>query len=171
VGSIFAQYVALAVPERVASLSLLGGSYKFANRKGRIDKLDQVVTDDFASIGAGGVQLDPRLHAAVRDLLLECESMDPRTGLRYIDLFAHGSDLTHRLDGIDVPTLVLQGRHDSVVGLETGRFIHRSIAGSEYVELDRSGHFVCFTEPDRVNDLVARFIRQHDHVQSAERVG
>ncbi len=162
VGSIFAQWMALAHPDRVASLSLLGGSYKFANRKGRIDKLDQVIADDFDSIEAGGVALGGDVRRAVTDLLMESESMDPRTGLRYLDLFAKGSDLTDKLSSVSVPALIVQGRHDSVVGVATGQFIHRRIADSEYAELPNSGHFVCFTEPDRVCDLVAEFIARHE---------
>ncbi|MFE3544345.1 SDR family NAD(P)-dependent oxidoreductase [Nocardia sp. NPDC059177] len=162
VGSIFAQWMALSHPDRVASLSLLGGSYKFANRRGRIDKLDTVIADDFAAIQAGGVPVDDTLERSLVDLLLECESMDPRTGLRYLDLFAQGSDLTDRLASIKVPTLVVQGRHDSVVGVSTGQFINRSIPGSEYSELERSGHFVCFTEPVLVCGLVAEFVGRHD---------
>ncbi|MFI9407007.1 SDR family NAD(P)-dependent oxidoreductase [Nocardia sp. NPDC052316] len=162
VGSIFAQWMALAHPDRVASLALLGGSYKFANRKGRIDKLDQVIADDFDSIEAGGVALGGEVRRAVSDLLMESESMDPRTGLRYLDLFAKGSDLTDKLSSVSVPALIVQGRHDSVVGVATGQFIHRCIADSEYVELANSGHFVCFTEPDKVCDLVAEFVARHD---------
>ncbi len=157
-GSIFAEYFAIRYPQRVRSLSMLGGSYKFANRKGRIDRLAQVVAEDFAAIAAGGVTVDPVRQDEVTQLLLRCESMDPHTGLRYLDLFTREPDLAGRLGEISVPALVVQGRHDSVVGVKTGHFLHGAIPDSRYVELAESGHFVCFTEAERVTQELTRFI-------------
>lgn len=91
--------------------------------------------------------------------LLRCESMDPLTGLRYLDLFVKEPELAPRLGEIRVPTLILQGRHDSVVGVKTGHFLHGAIPDSRYVELAESGHFVCFTDPDAVNHALAAFLQ------------
>jgi pimeloyl-ACP methyl ester carboxylesterase len=158
VGAIFAQYFALRFQARVRSLSLLGGSYKFANRKGQIDRLEQVVAEDFDLIAAGGGAAGDDVRERITALLLRCESMAPREGLRYIELFAKEPALTARLGEIAVPTLVIQGRHDSVVGVKTGHFLHGAVPDARYVELADSGHFVCFTEPDAVNAELADFL-------------
>ncbi|HEX8106442.1 MAG TPA: alpha/beta fold hydrolase, partial [Kofleriaceae bacterium] len=159
VGAIFAQYFALRFPDRTLSLSLLGGSYRFANRKGQIDRLDQVIAEDFDAIAAGSEL--PRT-AEERDrftrFLLRCESMDPQTGLRYLDLFTKEPELAPRLGEIAAPTLILHGRHDSVVGVKTGHFLHGAIPDARYVELPRSGHFVCVTDADAVNRELAAFL-------------
>ncbi|HEY2577794.1 MAG TPA: SDR family NAD(P)-dependent oxidoreductase [Streptosporangiaceae bacterium] len=161
VGSIFAEYFALRFPESVRSLSLIGGSYKFANRKGRIDKLDQVIAEDFDMIISGtGSKAVAERRADITEALLRCESMDPHTGLRYLDLFAKEPDLTHRLAGIPVPTLIVHGRHDSVVGVKTGHFLHGAIPDARYVELPESGHFVCFTDAEAVNRELAAFLHE-----------
>jgi pimeloyl-ACP methyl ester carboxylesterase len=159
VGAIFAQSFALRYSGDTASLSLLGGSYKFANRKGQIDKLDQVIAEDFAQIRAGTPDAPAlRNEAETTARLLRCESMEPRTGLRYLDLFAREPALAPRLSEIQVPTLIVQGRHDSVVGIKTGHFLHGAIPNSTYVELPDSGHFVCWTDGERVNRELRAFL-------------
>lgn len=161
VGGIFAEYLSLRYPEDILSLSLIGGSYKFANRKGQIDKLEQVVAEDFDSMLAGSRSVSvARERDRLTRLLLRCESMDGHTGLRYLDLFEKEPDLTPRLGEISVPTLILQGRHDSVVGVKTGHFLHGAIPDARYVELPESGHFLCFTDPEAVNRELVSFFEQ-----------
>ncbi len=158
-GAIVAQYFALRFPDHTRSLSLIGGSYRFANRKGRIDKLERVVAEDFdAILSATASPRIARHRERLAALLLKCESMDPRTGLLYLELFSKQPELTGQLKDIAAPTLVLQGRHDSVVGVKTGHFMHGAIPDSRYFELPESGHFICFTEPDAVNRELAAFI-------------
>jgi pimeloyl-ACP methyl ester carboxylesterase len=161
VGAIFAQNFALRFPERTLSLSLIGGSYRFANRKGQIDKLEQVIAEDFDMIlsGSGSARIVEE-RERLTELLLRCESMDPHTGLRYLDLFAKEPELTPRLGEIKAPTLILQGRHDSVVGVKTGHFLHGAIPYARYVELPESGHFICFTDPDAVNRELAASLQE-----------
>jgi pimeloyl-ACP methyl ester carboxylesterase/aryl carrier-like protein len=161
VGAIFAQHFALTYPELTLSLSLIGGSYRFANRKGQIDKLEQVVNEDFDMIvkGSGSMRIAEERERLTK-LLLRCESMDPQTGLRYLDLFVKEPELTPRLGQIQAPTLILQGRHDSVVGVKTGHLLHGAIPNARYVELPASGHFVCFTDADIVNRTMAEFLEE-----------
>jgi tryptophanase/pimeloyl-ACP methyl ester carboxylesterase len=161
VGAIFAQYFALRFPEQTLSLSLIGGSYRFANRKGQIDKLEQVIAEDFDMIiaGTGSARIKAEREHLTR-LLLRCESMDPQTGLRYLDLFAKEPELTGRVGEIKVPTLVLQGRYDSVVGVKTGHFLHGAIRNARYFELPESGHFICFTDSHEVNRQLAAFLQE-----------
>jgi acyl transferase domain-containing protein/tryptophanase/pimeloyl-ACP methyl ester carboxylesterase/NAD(P)-dependent dehydrogenase (short-subunit alcohol dehydrogenase family) len=164
VGAIFAQYYALRFPERTVSLSIIGGSYRFANRKGQIDRLEQVIVEDFdlVVLGTREARIAKDRERLTR-LLLRCESMDPRTGLHYLELFAKEPELTQRLREISVPTLILQGRYDSVVGHVTGRFLHKTIPGSRYLELPQSGHFICFTDPDAVNRALDAFLQEVGH--------
>jgi acyl transferase domain-containing protein/tryptophanase/pimeloyl-ACP methyl ester carboxylesterase len=171
VGAIFAQYFALRFPEQILSLTLMGGSYRFANRKGQIDKLEQVIAEDFDSILSGGESAGiAQDRERLTQLLLRCESMDPRTGMRYLDLFVKEPDLAPRLAEIDAPTLILQGRYDSVVGVQTGLFLRAAIRGARYVELPGSGHFVCFTDADAVNRELALFLREAEGIPEKGRL-
>ena len=162
VGAIFAQYFAIRFPTRTRSLALLGGSYRFANRKGQIDRLEQVIAEDFEAIqaGSGSVRAAAEREHITR-FLLRCESMDPQTGLRYLDLFSKEPELAPRLGEITAPTLIVQGRCDSVVGVKTGHFLHGAIPNSSYLELPESGHFVCVTDTDAVNQALAEHLRRN----------
>src|SRR5262249_6033059 len=127
--------------------------------KGQIDKLEQVITEDFDMIMSGSKSARIAEHRErLTRLLLRCESMDPRSGLRYLDLFAKEPDLGPRLAQIAAPTLILHGRYDSVVGIETAQFLRAAIPSVRYVELPDSGHFVCFTDPDDVTGELADFL-------------
>ncbi len=153
VGGILAQHFALSHPGDTASLTIVCGSYKYANRKGEINQLAQVVAEDLA-----GVPCTAEERAEFTRLLLSCESMDPRIGLRYLDFFAAEPDLRDRLGGIKSPTLVVQGRRDTVIPLKTAHLLHALIEDAEYAELPDAGHFPCVTHPDVVNALLTRFL-------------
>jgi 3-oxoacyl-(acyl-carrier-protein) synthase/tryptophanase/pimeloyl-ACP methyl ester carboxylesterase/acyl carrier protein/NAD(P)-dependent dehydrogenase (short-subunit alcohol dehydrogenase family) len=159
-GSLLAQNFALRHPEATASLSIICGSYKYANRAGAVNRLERVVAEDLDHIVAGSGSA--RIREQRDDLeaaLLRCESMDPRIGLRYLDVFAAEPDLLGRLPGISVPTLIVQGRHDSVIPLKTAHLLHGLIPDARYVEIPDAGHFPCVTHPEEVNHALAGFLR------------
>lgn len=59
---------------------------------------------------------------------------------------------------IEVPTLVLVGRHDFITSPEQAQIIHEGIAGSKMVVLEKSGHFPWLEEPDAFFAEVRNFI-------------
>lgn len=160
-GGLVALTFALNHPADTASLCLLGSSYKIGNRVGEINRLAVVAAQDLDRTIEGADADADRLRrerAAVEALLLRCESMDPQTGLRYLDVFAARPDLRHRLGELDLPVLVVQGRHDTVIPLETARLVHRGIRGARYAEIADAGHFPYLTSPDACNRLLADFL-------------
>ena len=96
---------------------MLGSSFKIGNRVGEVNRLQVVAKEDFDAViaGSGSAQVAAGREEWERTLL-RCESMDARTGLRYLDVFAARPDLRARLPEIGVPTLVAHGRHDTVIG-------------------------------------------------------
>ena len=92
--------------------------------------------------------------------LLRCESMDPRTGLRYLDVFAARPDLRKRLPEIETPVLVVHGKHDTVIPLKTAHLIHGLVEDADYVELDEAGHFPGLTDPERVNTAIVALVTE-----------
>jgi tryptophanase/pimeloyl-ACP methyl ester carboxylesterase len=161
-GGLQAQAFALHHPERTATLTLIASSYRFANREGGVDRLERVVTQDLdgAIAGSGSVRLTAERDALIA-ALVRCESMDPRTGMRYLDVFAEHADLQDRLADIATPTLVVHGRYDSVVPLRTVHVLHGLIADSRLAEIDDAGHFACFTSPEQVNAVLGDFLENH----------
>jgi pimeloyl-ACP methyl ester carboxylesterase len=87
--------------------------------------------------------------------------MNPRIGLRYLDLFAAEPDLRSRLADIAAPTLVVQGARDTVIPLKTAHLLHALIPDAQYVELADAGHFPSVTHAETVSRLLAQFVAGH----------
>ncbi|WP_157869543.1 alpha/beta fold hydrolase, partial [Streptomyces hirsutus] len=151
-GALLAQTFALRHPGRAASLTTIGGSYRYANRVGEVNRLEVIVAEDMAAVAAATGD-DTRLPGLAARLL-RCESMDAYVGLSYLDLFAGEPDLLRRLPELDLPAAVIQGRLDSVVPLETARRLAEAIPGARYEELADAGHFPCVTHADDVNRIL-----------------
>ncbi|MFC9288066.1 alpha/beta fold hydrolase, partial [Streptomyces sp. NPDC057052] len=163
-GGLTAQTYALEHPDEVASLTLICSSYKCANRVGEVNRLDVVLQEDFDRIAAadGAGAPDEHRRRQLEAVLLRSESMDPQTGLRYLDVFATEPDLLSRLPRIAVPTLVVQGRYDTVIPQKTAHLLHGAIADSRYAEIDDAGHFPALTQPDVFNSVLTAFLSEHD---------
>jgi pimeloyl-ACP methyl ester carboxylesterase len=162
-GGLTAQTYALEHPDEVASLTLICSSYKCANRVGEVNRLDVVLKEDFDRIAADGADApDERRRRHLEGVLLRSESMDPQTGLRYLDVFATEPDMLSRLPLIAVPTLVVQGRYDTVIPQKTAHLLRDGIAGCRYAEIDGAGHFPALTRPDEFNSVLTAFLSQHD---------
>ncbi|MFD7275463.1 SDR family NAD(P)-dependent oxidoreductase [Streptomyces sp. NPDC059862] len=160
-GGLVAQSYALAHPESTASLTLVGSSYKVGNRNSEVNRLSIVAAEDFDRMAAHD-GLPPGGRAGVEELLLRCESMDPQTGLSYLDVFAAQPTLFARLPEIAVPTLVLRGRHDTVIPVKAVHLLHGAIPDSRYHELADAGHFPCLTHPEDVHRLLLPFLAEHE---------
>ncbi|XVV00821.1 alpha/beta fold hydrolase [Actinosynnema sp. CA-248983] len=161
-GGLIALSYALEFPSDTASLSLLGSSYKIGNRVGEINRLAVVAAEDLdRTIEGSGSSRLKRERDAVEKLLLRCESMDPHIGLRYLDVFAARPDLLDRLADVAVPTLVVQGRHDTVIPAKTAHLLHGAIPDARYTEIADAGHFPYLTSPGRCNRALAAFLAEH----------
>jgi pimeloyl-ACP methyl ester carboxylesterase len=64
----------------------------------------------------------------------------------------------HALAGLDIPTLIVWGRHDRSVPLTSGQAMHRILTGSRLEVLDDAGHLPNFDRADRFNELVLEFL-------------
>jgi pimeloyl-ACP methyl ester carboxylesterase len=161
-GGITAQTFALRHPESTASLTLIGSSYKLGNRAGEVNRLALVAKEDFDQVQSlsGSSRLD-RERAHYERLLLRCESMDPQTGLRYLDVFAAAPDLLGRLGDIAVPTLIVQGRHDTVIPQKTAHLLHGAIPDARYHEVPDAGHFPSLSSSEEFNAVLSAFLEEH----------
>ena len=167
-GSLLAQNLVLDEPARVASLTLICGSYRYANRNGAVNRLDEVLAVDFDAVERGGGRLD---RTGATELLMRCQSMDARTGLQYLDVFAAEPDLRDRLEEIQVPTLLVTGRHDSVIPQRTSHLLHGLIPRSSYREIPDAGHFPTVTHAETVAGLLTGFFDDCERQPSAATAG
>ncbi|PJN27395.1 beta-ketoacyl synthase [Streptomyces sp. CB02613] len=160
-GGLVAQSFALRHPADTASLTLVGSSYKVGNRNGEVNRLSIVAAEDFDRMETHR-GIAPGDRAALQELLLRCESMSPQTGLSYLDVFDAQPTLFARLPEITVPTLVLWGRHDTVIPVKAAHLLHGAIPDSRFAELADAGHFPCLTHPEDVHRLLLPFLDDHE---------
>jgi proline-specific peptidase len=70
-------------------------------------------------------------------------------------------DISARLGEIDVPTLVVSGRHDEATPL-IARTVHEGIRGSQWVLFEDSSHMPHEEEPERFVQVVGEFLARRD---------
>ena len=79
------------------------------------------------------------------------------------EFYATGSlrdwDVTDRLGELELPTLILSGRHDESTPAVSGA-LQRGIAGSQWVVFEDSSHVPHVEEPGRFLEVVSRFLAQ-----------
>jgi pimeloyl-ACP methyl ester carboxylesterase len=156
-GLVAQQFALLHLPE-IASLTLVGCSYKAGARPG-VRKLPTVVHREFERIKSNANGASPAADwDALEQLLLRCESMNPGTGMKYLDAFAARPSLFAKLPEITVPTLVLRGRHDSMVPAKDAHLLYGAIPNAEFAEVAEAGHFPYFTHPEAVQAELDPFL-------------
>jgi non-heme chloroperoxidase len=69
-------------------------------------------------------------------------------------------DLRENLARLDIPTLLVHGRHDQVCDVRWIDYMAARIRDVTTVFLENSGHALMVEEPDRFSDEIARFARQ-----------
>lgn len=67
-------------------------------------------------------------------------------------------DLRDQLPAIEVPSLIIVGRHDVILSPRWSQELHHGLPRSELAILERSGHFGHLEEPERFTTTVARFV-------------
>jgi 3-oxoadipate enol-lactonase len=161
VGSGIAMLIGLEHPELVEALVLVGGS-----SKGGADVAHRV--GGYTSSDLPGYQL-----AHMRELVAPGFPETP-IGRWLLNIFnenAHtlsgeciaqifrareACDMSGRLPGLALPTLVINGEHD--VSLERGRQTAALIPGARHVVLAGTGHACCIEDPAAFDDAVIDFL-------------
>jgi len=70
-------------------------------------------------------------------------------------------DITPRLGGIAVPTLVISGAYDEATPL-IARTVHEAIPGSEWMLFEESSHMPHVEEPERFQQVVGDWMKRFD---------
>ncbi len=167
-GGMIAQELALAHPERLRSLTI-GCSYCGGPGSQLMDP------DDFKGLAAAMASGEPqRVYRAMWELNLspafredegrfaefvamaeELPAPRETIGFQLQAITAH--DTSDRLPGLTVPTLVVHGTVDRVLGYPNGPLIASLIPGARLETLEEIGHMFWWEQPERAAEL----IRQH----------
>ncbi|HEY2225872.1 alpha/beta hydrolase [Actinomycetospora sp.] len=68
------------------------------------------------------------------------------------------SDNRDDLGRVQLPSLVLQCRHDAIAAVEVGRYVHDSLGDSRLVILEAAGHCPQLSAPDQVVSAIREFL-------------
>lgn len=68
------------------------------------------------------------------------------------------TDLSSRLDEIEMPTLGIYGEKDRIVDPGQGEILARGVPNAQVRHFDRSGHFPMLDEPERFHGVLGQFL-------------
>jgi pimeloyl-ACP methyl ester carboxylesterase len=164
-------YVALAFvrrhADRLGGLLLLGAKAGADSEQARGDRLamaERVLAEgaDFLPeamlprlLGKTTLGERPELVERVTVLIRE---QDPRAVAGAQRGMAARPDASDVLETIAVPTLVVTGEEDAVIGPEVGRELAAAIPGARFLLVERAGHLCNLEQPDVVNEALLDFL-------------
>ncbi len=158
-GAIALDYARL-FPERVAGLGLIGTSARLRVAPAILDG----IRTDFAATTEQmmGWMVGADFPANARRLALQRLRESDRDVLHgdfaACDIF----DLRAEIQGLTVPALIIVGEEDQMTPPKFSESLHASLPNSELHRLPNAGHMVQLEQPDRVTDLLARFVEQRN---------
>jgi len=169
-GGAIAAEVAIAHPERVRGLVLIGSAGLGAREPPlfRVGRWPLVGPLLFAFRGRGLTErllkapyADPRKVSDADVDQYYAPVAEPEYGrsLRAVLREFRFDGLAGRLDHIAAPTLVLWGEADRVTPITLGRALAAGIPRAAFLSVPRAGHAVQEEAPDEVNRLLNRFLK------------
>jgi pimeloyl-ACP methyl ester carboxylesterase len=169
-GGRLALEVALAAPDRVEALCIIGaGAGAVADQAAGLKRSARIragekttVISEMANIvshvpGPRG----PSTRQAFIEMGMAC---DDTLLARQSDALAHRIDLWDRLEEIECPTLCLWGEHDQFSSAKDGLRIAEAVHYGSYVELPDCGHFPTLEYPEEATEAIAMWLDDIDDV-------
>jgi 3-oxoadipate enol-lactonase len=140
-GGMTGLWLGVHASHRLHSLIVADTAALIGTREGWDARIAQVRAEGMASVAEGTLERwytaafrekHPEQVAATRRMLL-ATSVAGYTGCCAA---VRDEDLTEAVGSVDVPTLVMSGKHDPVTPVKDGLFLQREIAGARFLELD-----------------------------------
>jgi pimeloyl-ACP methyl ester carboxylesterase len=178
-GGFVAAELAIAVPERVTSLTLVsaaGISTHADPRTGRalpaLRRVDRVAAMMAASLAArsDAATRRPRLRSALLALVASHPAQLPaplaaellrgagKPGFLSALEALHGYEIRERLPRISCPTLIVWGEHDMLIGARDAAVFEELIPDSRLVVFADTGHVAMLERPQAFNALLRDFL-------------
>ncbi len=159
-GGAIAQMTALAHPDRVAGLGLVGTGARLRVLPSILDNLlaeyETIVPFVVENSYAPSTGEDVRARA-----LAELRASDPR--VTHGDYSACDAfDVMPRLGEIRAPTLVICGTEDRMTPVKYSQYLVSKIPGAELVLVDAAGHYVMIEQPEAVSRALVDFVKKID---------
>jgi pimeloyl-ACP methyl ester carboxylesterase len=169
-GGRLALEVALAAPDRVEALCIIGaGAGPVADQAAGLRRSARIRAGERSNVIAEMAAMiahepGPR-GLAVRQAFVDMATdMDVELLARQSDALAHRVDLWDRLGEIECPTLCLWGAHDKFSPTADGLRIAEAVQYGSYVELPDCGHFPTLEYPDDATAAISGWLDDIDDV-------
>lgn len=81
---------------------------------------------------------------------------------------AHPADINQHLSAITQPVLIVWGKNDPLISVETGQRLHKSIKGSRFEVIEGAGHIPHLQRPVEFNRIVSDFFNENRESLSAD---
>jgi len=91
-------------------------------------------------------------------------ALNPVKSVVNLSRASRGHDLRDRVSGIEAPTLIIAGEEDILVPVKYSRILREKIKNSTLVTIKHCGHVPPIEKPDEFNQIVMRFLKDHDHL-------
>jgi pimeloyl-ACP methyl ester carboxylesterase len=163
--------VALAAPERVEGLCVIGaGAGAVSDPKGGLDRSRRIRGGERASVinemAAKIAHLNGPHGPATRDAFITMGNViDVEQLARQSDALAHREDLWDELEDVDCLTLCLWGEHDQFSPAADGLRIAEAVQHGSYVELSDCGHFPTLEYPIDATTAIVSWLEDIDDVE------
>ena len=160
-GGVVAQHFALRHPARLERLLLVATGAYTADPAGALARADQLAAtrwgqDAVQPIVKGFLHAPPAPEHAAEYLRIALAA-SPHTAVEAARSNARNNVLG-RLGEITVPTLIIQGRHDTVRTVAHGEEMQARLADARLEVLEGSGHTPQLEEPDAFHRLALPFL-------------
>jgi pimeloyl-ACP methyl ester carboxylesterase len=157
-GAAIALDFALAYPQRLAALALIGGGARMRVSPALLEG----VLHDFDATTAQIVAYSYHRAATAEQkdaYLRHLREADPH--VLYGDFVAcHNFDATDRLADLHTPALIICGQQDRMTPPERSRYLHDHIAGSDLLLVEDAGHNVMVEQPVVVTAALAALVER-----------
>jgi pimeloyl-ACP methyl ester carboxylesterase len=157
-GSAIALTLALRYRKRVLGLGLVGSGAKMRVAESTLELASNpslfLQTVETVIESSYSPDVDPR----IKELAVQ-QMAETRQAVLYSDFLACDAfDIMERVNKIRVPTLLITGSADRMTPPNRAQYLHDQIEGSQLEIIDGAGHMVVVERPDKVVELLARFL-------------
>ena len=162
-GGVVAQHFALRHPARLLRLLLVATGGYTANPAVALEKADAMSAAPWNEATVAAV-VDGFFFKRPPDEKIAEYRKIALSASQPAAIEAARSNATNRsfdqLAAINVPTMIIQGRHDRARTPEHGAEMRERIAGSMLAVIENAGHTPQLEQPDRFHDLALPFLQQ-----------
>lgn len=159
-GSGIALTLVLKYPHMFQGLSVLGGGAKLRVAKPTLEMTENPETFSSAvetiNTNCFSDYAPQELVQLSRQNMLNMSPANLAADFRACDQF----DVSNELRRIQIPTLIICGADDKMTPQKLSQFLNQQIPNSELHILEKTGHMVTLEQPERVANLLTRFIEK-----------